>query len=52
MVGVYVFVGVLLGVKVSVFVKVEVMVGLGVKEASKQIGAESTLSNGLRVFPL
>jgi hypothetical protein len=42
-------VGVLLGV--SVGVKVGVMVGVGVKITSKQTGAESTRSNGLRVFP-
>lgn len=49
--GVKVLVGVLLGVKVKVRDGIGVMVGLGVKEASKQMGAESTLSNGLRVFP-
>ena len=48
-------VGVLLGVKVLVEagegVKVGVMVGVGVKITSKQTGAESTRSNGLRVRP-
>ena len=56
-----VIVGVLLGVKVAVLegvmvgvllgVKVGVMVGVGVKITSKQTGAESTWSNGLRVRP-
>ena len=39
------------GVKVGVMVGVFVIVGLGVKDGSKQIGAESTRSNGLRVLP-
>ena len=39
------------GVKVDVMVAVAVMVGLGVKEGSKQTGDESDRSNGLSVFP-
>jgi hypothetical protein len=39
------------GVKVGVMVGVSVTVGLGVKDGSKQIGAEFARSNGLRVFP-
>ena len=39
------------GVKVDVMVAVGVMVGLGVKDGSKQTGEESDWSNGLKVFP-
>ena len=39
------------GVKVDVMVAVGVMVGLGVKEGSKQTGDESDRSNGFSVCP-
>ncbi len=45
MVGVTVWVAVLLGVNVKVRDGIGVMVGLGVNDASRQTGAESTLSN-------